>query len=264
MSAATPYVACQKCGTNNPATARYCAACGNQLAGLASGPPASPSTPSLPATSPASPFYGFTTAYYVTEWAGEIDRTKTGLLVISIGFFVSWVPILGMIGNLFQLVGAILVILGRNAFGPVHARNVIWSIVTFVIAIVAGIGVGVALVFSALANYQYYIPSSAPPSFSSLMGGGYYVGIIVGVAIFGVAEVLFTYALQEKTGRILLWCGYGGTTAASGVSFFVLNNIPYVNSLLYLGPSILYGYAYYLARGRIVRREIPLPIQPPS
>jgi|SRR5207249_3495333 len=263
MSSVAQYVVCPKCGTDNPATARYCAACGNQLTGLASGPSASPSTPSMPATSPASPFYGFTTAYYVTERAREIDRTKTGLLVISVGFFVSWVPILGMIGNLFQLVGAILVILGRDAFGPVHARNVIWSIVTFVIAIVAGIAVGVVLVFSALANYQYS-PGSAPLSFSSLMGGGYYAGIIVGVAIFGVAEVLFTYALQEKTGRILLWCGYGGTTAASSVSFFLLNNISYVNSLLYLGPSILYGYAYYMARQRIVRGEIPTSLQPPS
>src|SRR5438034_5848787 len=104
MSAATPYVACQKCGTNNPATARYCAACGNQLAGLASGPPASPSTPSLPATSPASPFYGFTTAYYVTERAGEIDRTKTCLLDISMGCFVRRVPFLGIIVNLCKLV----------------------------------------------------------------------------------------------------------------------------------------------------------------
>jgi len=263
MSSVAQYVVCPKCGTDNPATARYCAACGNQLTGLASGPSASPSTPSVPATSPASPFYGFTTAYYVTERGREIDRTKTGLLVISVGFFVSWVPILGMIGNLFQLVGAILVILGRDAFGPVHARNVIWSIVTFVIAILAGIGVGVALAFSAFANHQYG-SSSAPPSLSSFMGVPYYVGIIVAVAIFGVAEVLLTYALQEKTGRILLWCGYGGTTAASGVSFFVLNNIPYVNSLLYLGPSILYGYAYYMARQRIVRGEIPTSLQPPS
>src|SRR5437773_6610705 len=172
MSSSSQHTPCAKCRTNNPATARYCAACGNLLASLASEPPASAPISSMPATSPSSPFYGLTASYYATERTREIDRTKTGLLVISIGFFLSWVPILGMIGNLFQLVGAILVILGRNAFGPVHARNVIWSILTFVIAIVAGIGVGVALVFSALANYQYYIPSSAPPSFSSLMGGG--------------------------------------------------------------------------------------------
>src|SRR5438270_4095074 len=61
------------------------------------------------------------------------------------------------------------------------------------------------------------------------------------LAIFGIAQVLFTYALQKRNGRILLWCGYVSIIVASSLNFFVLIKIPYLGSLLLVVPGTLYG-----------------------
>jgi hypothetical protein len=198
-------------------------------------------------------------SYYATAQVKAVDKTKTGLLVISIGFFVSWVPILGYIAWLFELAGAILVIQGRRAFGSTHARNIIWSIVIFIVALISAAGVGVAIFFSALANPQYN-SNSGPPSLSSFMAL-FSVGVIVVTVIFGLAEVLFTYALQSTTGRILLWWGYTAAVAAEAANYLLLSNLGYLNSLPLIAPGLLFGYAYYLARTRIVRSEIPWLLQ---
>src|SRR6266581_2046128 len=209
-------IACPKCGTNNPATARYCSLCGNLLAPV---PPAQTVTPSLmpsvPATTAPSAYYGYVASYYETARATAIDRTKNGLMLLVIGLVISWIPTVGAVGVFLELAGAILVILGRHAFGPDHARNILLSIIIF------------------------------------------------GIAIFGIAEVLFTYALQTSSGRILLWCGYASTISTSSLTLFVLNNVPNA-SVISIIPALMYGYAYYLARERIVHGEIPTPSAPPQ
>src|SRR6266851_6785215 len=129
-------IACPKCGTNNPATARYCSLCGNLLAPVPPGQTVTPSpTPSAPVTPAPSAYYGYVASYYETARAAAIDRTKTGLLLLVIGFVISWIPTVGAVGVLVELAGAILVILGRHIFGPGHARNVLLSIIIFVMAI---------------------------------------------------------------------------------------------------------------------------------
>jgi hypothetical protein len=195
-------------------------------------------------------------SYYATEPAKAADRTKTGLLVISISFFVGWVPVLGLIVVVFEVAGAVLVILGRRAFGQIHARNVIWSIVISIVALVSALLVDVAIFVSALSNPQYNI-SSGPPgltSFTALFS----LGVVIATSIFGLAEVLLTYALQLRTGRILLWCGYVSAVIASLVSNILLRSLQYWNMLPWLAPGLLFGYAYYLARTRIARGEFPL------
>lgn len=200
-------------------------------------------------------------SYYATEPAKAVERTKTGLFIISIAFFISWVPILGLIAYVFEVVGAALVILGRKAFGPTHAGNVIRSIVISIVAFVSAFIFGIAIFLSALSNPQYN-PSSGPLSLTSNMSL-FTVGVIIATAIFGVAEVLFTYAFQLRTGRILLWCGYVSSVAASLVSNLLLSSLQYVNMLPQLGPGLLFGYAYYLARTRIVHGEITQPTLSP-
>jgi hypothetical protein len=213
------------------------------------------------APSPA-PYYGRAASYYETARATGIDRTKTGLLLISIGFFVGWIPIVGAVGGILELVGAILVILGRHAFGPEHARNVMWSIIIFVIAIVVVGVAAVVAIFSAFANYQPGSTNPVPPNFASSFLGIFLVAVLIGIAIFGIADVLFTYGLQTSIGRMLLWGGYVSTIAVSTLEFFVLRNMPYLSSIPSIIPGLLYGYAYYLARDRIVRGELHAPLVP--
>ncbi len=258
LSSIQPSVSCPKCGTNNSGTARFCVSCGTPLQNISTTTPNPPSAGVVSAASPTSPFYQFTASYYASEQAKAVDRTKTGLLVISIGFFVSWVPILGYIGGLFELVGALLVILGRKAFGPTHGRNVIWSIIISVVALGTAFAFGVAIVFAAISSGQYNGRGSPNlASYADLLA----VGIIVATSIFGLAEVLFTYALQSENGRILLWCGYASTVAAAAVSYLLLSNLQYVMSLPQLAPALLFGIAYYMARTRIIRGEIRPQLQ---
>ncbi len=252
-------IACPKCGTNNPATARYCSMCGNLLAPV---PPAQTVTPSLmpsvPVTTAPSAYYGYVASYYETARATAIDRTKNGLMLLVIGLVISWIPTVGAVGVFLELSGAILVILGRHTFGPDHARNVLLSIIIFVIAVAVVVA---AAIFTLLSELLLFPPRGplVPASFF----GGFLVALLIGIAIFGFAEVLFTYALQTSSGRILLWCGYASTISTSSLTFFVLNNVPNV-SVISIIPALMYGYAYYLARERIVHGEMPAPSAPPQ
>ena len=250
-------IACPKCGTNNPATARYCCVCGNLLAPVSPAQTVTPSLmPSVPVTTAPSAYYGYVASYYETARATAIDRTKNGLMLLVIGLVISWIPTVGAVGVFLELSGAILVILGRHTFGPDHARNVLLSIIIFVIAIAV---VVVAAIFTLISELLLFAPGGplVPASFF----GGFLVALLIRIAIFGFAEVLFTYALQTSSGRILLWCGYASTISTSSLTFFVLNNVPNV-SVISIIPALLYGYAYYLARERIVHGEMPAPSAP--
>jgi hypothetical protein len=214
--------------------------------------------PSVPVTPAPSAYYGYVASYYETARATAIDRTKTGLLLLVIGFVISWVPIVGAVGVILALVGAILVILGRHPFGPDHARNLLLSIIIFVIAAAV---IVVAAIFAVFEQLLFFPPGGplVPASFF----GGFFFAVLIGIAIFGIAEVLFTYALQTSSGRILLLCGYASTLSTSSLTFFVLNNLPNA-SVISIIPALMYGYAYYLARERIVHGEIPTPSAPPQ
>ena len=214
--------------------------------------------PSVPVTPVPSAYYGYVASYYETAIANAIERTKTGLLLLVIGFVISWIPIVGAVGVILGLVGAVLVIWGRHPFRPDHSRNLLLSIIIFVIAVAV---IVVAAIFAFFEALLFFPPGGnpAPPSFF----GGFFVAVLIGIAVFGIAEVLFTYALQTSSGRILLWCGYASTISTSSLTFFVLNNVPNV-SVISIIPALMYGYAYYLARERIVHGEMPAPSAPPQ
>ena len=119
-------IACPKCGAANKVDARFCATCGTPL---------SPITQPLPAPSPTigAPFPS-PQASYSTDYASVmaehdktqgISRTKTGLLLLIIGLLIGPIPLVGIIGSILDLIGAILVIVGRSPFGPEHSRNTI-------------------------------------------------------------------------------------------------------------------------------------------
>ncbi len=55
---------------------------------------------------------------------------------MMIGTILGPVPIITFIGGILSLIGAILVILGRKAFGPEHSRNAIWSIIIYIVGFV--------------------------------------------------------------------------------------------------------------------------------
>ena len=187
-----------------------------------------------------------------------------------IGSLISWVPFGGAVGGLVALIGAIFIIIGRQAFGHDHDRNVIASIIIFVVGVGVYAVVFVAIFFAALSN------TLANPGSVPVQPAGWTFLLIIPSAIIGIAEVLFTYALQNGTGRALLWTAYviGIATgivnalllplllplATRNITFLFSSGIFLLTSLLAAPAAILYGIAFYVARQRLERHEIPSPL----
>jgi len=244
------------------ATARYCLTCGTPL--VSGAPQITPPVVSAPQAQPYP--YGSAAGYWEHQQAGKIDHTKTGLLLLIIGLALSWIPLIGAVGGLVALIGALLVILGREAFGREHSRNAILALIVFFV------GIGVTIVGSVL---LFFLAFSFRAGTSSIVQPFAWFGVVsvVGGAVTGISEVLLTYALQLSTGRILLWTAYAASIAISFVNLLFILPIfngtggfffpaIFVTAFLGIIPAMLYAVAYYLARQRIVHREIPSPIPP--
>ena len=225
--------------------------------------------------------YGYAQAVADSERAKQVDRTKTGILLILVGTLLSWVPyLIDLIGYLLIFFGLILIILGRKAFGGSHARNVILSIVLLFVGIGAVFGAALPLGFS-VATAQL---TGTPPTAAELTSDMQIllIGEVFGAVAFGLMSVLFTYALQRQTGRVLLFSGFGASVALSVAIYLLvapliqgaiqsalaggtfdsatvsaLEGVATGYALLNAIPSQLFAAAEYLAWSRISRREIP-------
>ena len=223
--------------------------------------------PAYPGSAPAAPpawYPEYQMPYYEVEKRRGIDRTKTGLFLLVIGFFLSWVPFVNFVATILQLIGALFVILGRHAFGRAHSRNVLWSVVIFILGVVAGVVAVFVVIFSSIAANLRRFNQTGNPTFqaSPFDPTAFFVGIFIAIIIAQISYVLLTFALQKRNGRILLLAGYAATIDASLVNFFILRSNILLSALPSLAPALLYGYAYYLARKRIELGEIPGPPAP--
>jgi MFS family permease len=213
---------------------------------------------------PAQPYYPYqyTTSYWEVVRTNKINNTLTGLLLLVIGALVAWLPFAGFIGGIVGFIGAILVLVGRDPFGADHVRTTTLAIILFVV----GIAVTIFGFFYALA---YGITSGLGVNTVTLFS----IVFVIGGGIFGLSEVLITYSLQRSRGHTLLWTAYALSIILGAVNilvspfssggfwtlFFGTSIFPFTGFLA-AAPAALYGAAFYLARERIVRKEIPQPM----
>jgi len=220
----------------------------------------------------------------------QIDRTKTGILLLLIGTLISWLPIIGALGGLLVLIGAILVILGRKAFGPAHSRNVIVSILLVILGLIIVAAATIILVFGTVASI---IPGNQPTQGAiTSTFNNFLIILIVGVIVTGLATLFFTYAIQNQMGRMLLLGGYavnvviqiatfvivsqaigaivaamfpGGTYSPTQATIAIADFSARVQTLGYLAaiPALIYVAAYYMVWNRINKGEIPASTTPP-
>ena len=213
---------------------------------------------------PAQPYYPY--QYPANYWevvrTNKINNSLTGLLLLIIGVLIAWLPFAGFIGGIVGFIGAILVLIGREPFGANHVRTTTLALIFFIV----GIAVTVFGFFYSLA---YSVSSGIGFSAVTLFS----IVFVIGGAIFGLSEVLLTYSLQRSNGHLLLWTAYGISIVLGLVNLLLL---PFGSGgfwTLYFGtgiflftgflaaiPAALYGTAFYLARERIVRHEIPPPM----
>ena len=279
-------ITCPRCGAANRPGTSFCSNCGSPLSAGAAAP--SPAPPMYPSTAPAYP-PGYASPLDM-ERRKQIDRTKTGVLLLLVGTLISWVPFIGVIGSLLILIGVILVILGRRTFGPGHARNVVVSIVLFFLGIIISVIGGVVLGVSIATGLFGGTPTL--PAIQSALNN-FLILLAVGSIVGGLASVFFTFALQNQMGKILLLAAYGaGIAIEVAILVVVSGDIAQIAAAMFPGgnydptaaaaslvtfqahvasltllvaiPSLLYAGAYYLVWNRINKGEIPAPSGPPG
>ena len=252
----------------NSPEASVCVDCGASLAPSSAssqqGPGSVPPAPGVPPPLAPNPYHDYAVSYFEVDRRRKIDRTKTGLLLLVIGFFLGWVPFVGVIGSILEIIGALMVIIGRHAFGQAHARNALWSLIIFIVGIVVAVVTVTVLVLSAIFSNPAFFnrtPGTIPPSLV-FDRTTFYTGIFIGLAIAQVSYVLLTYALQGRNGRILLWLGYAASLTANLVNFFIFTNSIVLSAGPSLVPALIFGLTYNLARTRVERGEMPGPVMP--
>src|SRR2546430_5498301 len=99
----------------------FCTNCGSPLSAGTPAPSGAP--PMYPAPGP----YGGAMPGLPSAWdvgrRKQIDRTKTGLLLLLIGGVISWISIIGLLGGVRFPISAILVIPGPQAFRSTPPPN---------------------------------------------------------------------------------------------------------------------------------------------
>lgn len=256
--------------------------------------PSAGSPTQAPPVAPPPAYPGYAPYGLPSPFAGErqkqVDRTKTGLLLLLIGGLLSWIPVISLIGDLLLLIGAILVIIGRRAFGAAHSRNVIVALLLYIFAFIGVVALAVVLAFSIAAAIR--TSSTDPTGSANAIANAlnsFLIGAIVVGAIDGIASVLFTYALQQRIGKAVLWAAFVAGVAISIAVFAIVssafasaiaqatsggtfNRAPLDalrNQISGLGllsaiPALLFSAATYLAWSRVNRGEIPPPLAMPG
>src|SRR5437773_1314384 len=222
----------------------FCVNCGSALsAGAGSGAPPT-AAPMYPGAMPGLP------SAWDAERRRQIDRTKTGVLLILVGTLIGWLPYIGVIGFILIFVGAILVILGRKAFGAAHSRNVMISIVLVILGIIITVVAGVIIVFATISSI---IPGNAPtPAAITSTFNNFLIILVVGTIVTGLASVFFTYAIQNQTGRMLLLGGYVARLVLQIAIFVVVSQAvgPFVAAMFPGGTYTPAAAAISTPRGR--------------
>ena len=291
---------CSNCGAPADPGGTFCTRCGARLTpGIppASAPPTpQPAAPpsyappaySLPSyapppVAPVPPPYGYPAyptypAYDYTAMENQkrVGRTKLGVLLLTIGFLIFWIPVVNLVSYILFLIGGILVILGRKAFGGRHNTFAIISLILVIVAIAA---------FIVLAGWfalQVYVAAGQRNVAAAIDAiRGFVIGSVVVTAIFGIPVVLFVHEIENRTGKYLLYVGYTLSIAVA-----VITLVPIQNALNALGsgatssdvdgvlgqlstlglldgvPDIVFAGAYYIAYSRISRGEVPKPVGP--
>ena len=216
-------------------------------------------------------------------WTKEIDRTRTGLFLLTVGLFISWIPYVQYIGGLLVFIGAILVILGRRAFGDKHSTYVVLAFVVFIISMV--VSGAMASVFAL--SMTSALTSPNPPTGQALMAlldgamATFLAGVVVASIIGTIAYILLSFELQAQIGKQVLIAAFIASVVI-GIAMFALA-LPVLESvvstavqggttlnvaadiqgklllfqLLDAIPDILLGTGFYLAYKRVLNHEIP-------
>ena len=212
----------------------------------------------------------------------ERDHTLTGLMLLSIGVAMAWIPYISTIGSLLALLGIIFVGLGRHAFGEPHHRNVLWGGALFLFVLVASFVLSLMVASTLLSDITGFSTSTA--SVTAAVQSSLY-DLYVGGAVLGtlgaLAYLLLSYGLADLTTKRLLWVAFFvyilvaalvaaflipqfGTAIAAALqsnppntaSINALQQDAYLYGMMGAIPDLLFAYAIWRARAQA--QHLPL------
>lgn len=174
-----------------------------------------------------------------------------------ISLILGSIPIIYPIAAILAIVGIVLLILGREVFEPPHSSYVVFAVIIWLIAL------PITFIGGLLAAGD--IAKSPILAVSDLLLTGFLDTLIV-----GIAYILLTYALQKRTGRMLLYVAYASSVALSILVLLFIGGRTFNTfslgalqtelqqlQLLALIPDGIFVVAYYIAYRRIDNGEIP-------
>lgn len=216
----------------------------------------------------------------------SVDRTQLGLTAMAIGIVVGWLAgftaslyILSVAAAVTFLVGAVLVFLGRDVFGPTHA-----TLAFLALSLLAIVFVGSYIVVGSFWNRLASALAAQPYGFQGDYGAALFSGamtdLLVGTALLGglasLASMLVVDRLEPFPGRVVVWSACVGNIAvlagmawamstamsqaaslAFGSGYFSPDPILAAANEMYLFqglavvPTALYVLGFYLARRAI-------------
>jgi hypothetical protein len=153
----------------------------------------------------------------------DVERTRTGLLLMAIGFGLGWIPYVSIVGGLLAFIGIIFFWIGRRGFGSRHHEYVLAGCLCVLVALLVAFAAGIWIAAS--------VASAVAPAGQSLQGLGNAIrnaleGFIVAAVVAGVlgslGYLLLPYALADRTSRALLWGGSALSITISALLYAVL------------------------------------------
>lgn len=186
-------VVCPECGFESPDPTRYCTNCGTALA--VGAPPVA------------------------LDSRKGIERTRTGFLLLAVGFILGVIPFVDIVGLLLSIVAVVLILLGAAAFGEAHRRAVIWSLVLYLVVFGATAVAFAAVLFpyilAIVEGSQVDLSATLLPTVLIVAGSG---------AAQGIPYLLIGYRLLDERTRPLAWViliVHVGAAVGLGVYLFV-------------------------------------------
>lgn len=269
-------VYCPFCGMPNTSGYPFCSNCGR---------PSAPSSITMPQH---NPFETGTAGSFSDFNEKRIANTQKGFLLLIVGFVLQWIPIVQYIAFIISLVGAILVILGREAFGDRHSTFVVVAVLLYIVGFLAEAGLAVSFADSLAGAFSSGVTSNTAAfvesEFATLLWGSLAVSIIL-----ALSTLILPYTLESDTGRALLWATLAvqivislvvivviGPEVSHAVSAALASSPPNLKPLVNLEgslntlrlpgeiPSFMLAGAYYIVWKRIAEGEIPSPLHLPA
>jgi hypothetical protein len=204
-------------------------------------------------------------------------QTRTGLVLLTIGVAMGWIPVIRDLGGLLALVGIIYLFVGRWGFSARHHDLVVTGGVLVVLGFVASVAIAIAL-FGAVIQAATQVgasPQTVGAALQSSIENTIIAGFVVAI-ITGVGQLLMVWAIADRTARGLLIAGFLAaivialvviaielpllsSAIQSSTSGSTINLVPvdqFQNQTQFYGvltviPSAITAYAYYRIWGAI-------------